>query len=370
MSTYTHKTFLKACLIALLASLAIAATLMAFSVSGANAEVRINVTDYGATRNDSTNDTRAFEAAMVAAAASGGVAYVPGPGVYRIFNLKQPSGSDLEVEATATLKKYGTSNGPLFRWQGPSVGSFLRDVHVRGVNGDFTLDLSDAGAQTPGFRIRNVQGFSIEHMKCIQNDSRQNTLPPTSSRPCITVLSRQSEQLASGLYSTAYDGTLRDLHGTHAPYGWGLMQFSGGQRIQMRNVSGEGGIPLRLENFEGNVTPMKDITVDGLRCINGHSAVNFNPHGFAHKSNINLRNVTATSCESGAVIKGFLGTYGPNVTIDGLTVIPGDSAQLRDSNTSNALDAWVIGRSRWCVDDDASYPVAITNLSCGGLPND
>ncbi|MDQ3930829.1 MAG: glycoside hydrolase family 55 protein, partial [Chloroflexota bacterium] len=327
-----------------------------------------NVRDFGATPDDSTNDSAAFERAMAAAVGNpgGGVAYVPG-GTYRIANVKPPDHSTLLVEATATLKSYGAT-GPLFSWQAPSVSTFAQDVHVEGVNGDFTMDLSDAGQDVAGFRIRNVQGFSVKHMLCIQNDSNQLQEAPSSRKPCISFLPQQSTQLSSGLYSAPYDGVLTDLHSTHSPYGWGLIQMSGGQRITISDISGVGGIPLRLENYAANWTPIKDITADGVRCTNGNTAVNFNPHDATHQGNIHLTNLTADSCESGVSIKGT-GTYGPDVTVDTLNVIPGNSAQLHDPADTTFVGAWIIGPSQWCVDsrDNLGYTIGLSNLACGGL---
>jgi hypothetical protein len=32
--------------------------------------------------------------------------------------------------------------------------------------------------------------------------------------------------------------------------------------------------------------------------------------------------------------------------------------------------AWIVGPSRWCVDDrTTSYEVQLSNVNCGGLPN-
>ena len=346
----------------------IAALMLATTVGVPMAQTRYDVTNYGATPNNSSNDSAAFMKAMQAAVRGGGVAYVPS-GTYRIANVKPPNHATLDVKATATLKKYGTSGGPLFLMQGPDARTFLKDVHVKGVNGDFMMDLSGAGDSTPGFVVRNVQGFSIKHMRCIQNDSNKRSGPPSSFRPCVSLLPMQSQKLASGLYSAPYDGTLTDLHSTHSPYGWGLMQFTGGQRIAISNISGEGGIPLRLENFQNNWTPMAHITADGVTCINGHAAANFNPHGVHHAGDIHLTNVRADSCEEGLSIGGT-GTYGPNVTVSGLTVVAGNTAQVRTPSTNDPLGSWYIGPSKYCVRDYTnSYSVAITNKSCRGLPN-
>jgi hypothetical protein len=127
---------------------------------------------------------------------------------------------------------------------------------------------------------------------------------------------------------------------------------------------------LRLENFETNWAPMFDITADGVRCVGGHEAVGFNPHGAQHDGNLHVTNVRVESCESGIGFSGT-GTYGPNVTVDGLTVVPGNTAQVRDPDPNQTyVGAWLIGESKWCIQDKTdSYNVQVTNVDCNGLPN-
>src|SRR5919112_1322145 len=339
-----------------------------FTVGAPTTTTRLSVLDYGATPDDSNDDSAAFQKAMAAAVQAGGVAYVPA-GTFLISGVKLPDHATLQVEAAATLKKYGTDTGPLFTMQGPDAGTFATDVHVEGVNGAFTMDLGDAGQDVAGFRIRNVAGFSVKHMLCIQNDDNQLQEAPSSRKPCLSLLPIQQTALPSGLYSAPYDGVLEDLHSTQSPYGWGLLQFSGGQRIRISDVSSEGGSALRLENYSANWTPMWDITADGVGCQNGHDAVHMNPHGATHFGNIHVTNVVANSCES-AVSIGGEGSYGPDVTIDGVTAIPGTTAQDRDSARDlGYVGAWLIGPSMYCVSDrSVAYEVSVSNVNCA-LPS-
>src|SRR5919107_2150620 len=272
-----------------------------FTVGAATTTTRVSVLDYGATPDDSNDDSAAFQKAMAAAVQAGGVAYVPA-GTFLISGVKLPDHATLRVEAAATLKKYGTTTGPIFTMQGPDAATFATDVHVEGVNGAFTMDLGDAGQDVAGFRIRNVAGFSVRHMLCVQNDDNPLQEAPSSRKPCLSLLPVQQTALPSGLYSAPYDGVLEDLHSTQSPYGWGLLQFSGGQRIRISDVSSEGGSALRLENYSANWTPMWDIIADGVGCQNGHDAVHMNPHGATHFGNIHVTNVVANSCESAVSI--------------------------------------------------------------------
>src|SRR5215203_2258070 len=327
-----------------------------------------NVRNFGATGNGTSNDTAAFEKAMAEAARVGGVVYVPAPGNYRIANVTPPSNTRLQVQAGASLKKYGSTNGPLFNVAGPNETTFVNNVHIEGVGGTFTIDLYDAGSDTAGIRYRNVRNFSLRNMICIQNNDNPTQEDPSSCKPCISFLPQPAGPV-NGVYNHAIDGVLENIHSRRSPYGWGLMQITGGENLRFFNISSEGGVPLRLENYSNNWTPMSNIVADGVTCKNGHDAVHMNPHGATHTGPITIKNVVADSCESALSIAGD-GTYGPSTSIDGLTVIPGNTAQIRDPDPGGYVGAWIVGPSRWCVDArTTSYNILLSNVNCEGLGN-
>jgi Pectate lyase superfamily protein/Thrombospondin type 3 repeat len=331
-------------------------------------ETTVNVRDFGATGDGTSNDTEAFERAMAQAARVGGVAYVPAPGNYRIANVNPPSNTRLQVQAGASLKKYGSDNGPLFSVHGPNDTTFVNNVHIEGVGGTFNIDLSDAGSDTAGIRYRNVRNFSLRNMICIQNNDNPSQEDPSSRKPCISFLPQPAGPV-NGVYNHPIDGVLENIHSIRSPYGWGLTQISGGENVRFFDISSEGGVPLRLENYSNNWTPMSNIVADGVTCKDGHDAVHMNPHGARH-GKVTIRNVVADSCESALSLKGD-GSFGADSTITGVTVIPGNQAQLRDEATTGYVGAWVIGPSRWCIDNDdpLGYTISLLNVDCGDLSN-
>jgi hypothetical protein len=342
-----------------------------YSVSIPVTETRVNVKDFGATGNGTSNDTAAFESAM-ANAGAGEVVYVPAPGTYRIANVNIPSDTFVKVQAGAVLKKYGTNAGPLFRAQGPNDTTFAKNIYIEGDRGTFTMDLNDAGADTAAVRFSNVDGFSLKNAVCIQNNGNQEMLPPTSYKPCLSFLSTNTTP-TNGIYNAPRNGVLDNVHSKRSPYGFGLTQFNGGYNIRLTNISSEGGVPLRLESFKGSATPMDKIVADGVTCKNGHDALHMNPHGTDHGT-ITVRNVTVDSCESALSIKKdntLGGSYASDSSISNVTVIPGNTAQLRDSDPTNDAGSWIIGSSKWCVDTESNlgYKVNLSNMLCGGLPD-
>jgi hypothetical protein len=244
----------------------------------------------------------------------------------------------------------------------------VNNVHIEGVGGTFTIDLYDAGSDTAGIRYRNVRNFSLRNMICIQNNDNPTQEDPSSRKPCISFLPQPAGPV-NGVYNHAIDGVLENIHSRRSPYSWGLTQITGGENLRFFNISSEGGVPLRLENYSNNWTPMSNIVADGVTCKNGHDAVHMNPHGATHTGPITIKNVVADSCESALSIAGD-GTYGPDTSIDGLTVIPGNTAQIRDPGPGGYVGAWIVGPSPWCVDArTTSYNILLSNVNCEGLGN-
>jgi hypothetical protein len=193
--------------------------------------------------------------------------------------------------------------------------------------------------------IRNVHNFSIKNAVCIQNNDNTTQEAPSSRRPCFNYIAPNSTP-TNGVYNHPTDGVMKNVHSEQSPYGWGLVQTSGGDNLRFLNISSEGGVALRVENYSNGWTPMKNIFADGVICKNGHDAVHWNPHGASHPGPITVRNVVADSCESAMSIAGD-GSYGPNASADGVTVIPGNQAQLRDDVKTDYPGAWVVGPSKW-----------------------
>jgi len=94
----------------------------------------------------------------------------------------------------------------------------------------------------------------------------------------------------------------------------------------------------------------------------------------AQHGKVTIRNVVADSCESALSLKVdrvLGGSFGADSPITGVTVMPGNQAQLRDDVTTGRVGAWVIGPSRWCIDNEdlLGYTIGLSNVDCGDLSN-
>src|SRR5215208_307945 len=294
---------------------------------------RYDVRDFGATPNDASDDTAAFEDAMAAAGANE-VVYVPA-GTYRVANVGIPGNTTVEIESTATIKKFGTGNGPVFSMRGVANTSFVQNIHVYGVNGKFCLDMSDAPQDTTGFRLRSVKNFSIKNMDALGRDNDPAALTDANGsilKPVISFVPMDTTQL-NGEWEHPKGGVIENVTATEQAFGWGLTQLTGAEDIHFQDISSTGGVALRLENFEYNVTTVDDVTADNVTCIDGKNAVTMNPHN-ADNGDVHITDVTVNSCYQAVSLADDPAFPNANFdstsTIDNVDVTAGSTAQVND----------------------------------------
>jgi hypothetical protein len=136
--------------------------------------------------------------------------------------------------------------------------------------------------------------------------------------------------------------TLRNVHATGAPYGYGPTQITGGNDLTFVNVSSDGGEALRLETDGNGILGVHGVTADRITCTNGNAAFTMVAHG-APSDTVHVTNVSATNCYEGSKVRS-----GPvdDITITGEVVVKGDTAQL--PNGSDDLGGWHLGPSAGC----------------------
>jgi hypothetical protein len=331
--------------------------------------IDITSSPYLATGNDTTNDANAINSAM-ADAGPNTVVYIP-DGTFYFNSIYPPSDTEIAVQGTTVIKRYGSS-GPLFTLQGVADTDFAQNIDIYGVGGRPLIDVSTENTNSSGFRVRSVKNFSIKNFDIHANNSNPASEPPTTLRPGVSFLPVGQTKIGTE-WQHAHNGLIENVHGSGYGKGWGITQLTGAEDVHFENISSEGGIALRLENFEGSATTIDDVTADGVTCLNGSAAVSMQPHN-ADDGNVQVENVTANSCGDGISVFDDdvfpSGNFDPS-TINNVDVNPGSTAQVRDFSEPST-GAWLVRDSEWCVDTerDLNYPMpTITNIDCGGLPS-
>lgn len=128
------------------------------------------------------------------------------------------------------------------------------------------------------------------------------------------------------------NGDIRNCQVNNSSPGYGLIQVQAGNNISFENLSGIGGVTLRLET--GNSSPLvgtlNNLFARNIRCTNGRSAVFLQPHAATHGS-VQITKVVAKSCSYAVeAAPGFVrasensqgikpGTFNGPINIDGIT---------------------------------------------------
>ena len=184
--------------------------------------------------------------------------------------------------------------------------------------------------------------------------------------------------LINEVFGVPSKGIIENIHTENASYGYGVIQMQSGNNIVYRNLSGKGGVTLRLESglnvnqlfrpvgskpiyningFELPLTIDKQPKIDlvfanNISCENGHAAFTMSPHTVKQGS-VFLSKIRTISCEAGGeVSKGFVnnfkreekaglavskfniekGSFSSNSSISDVIAVFGQYAQIKSKN--------------------------------------
>lgn len=358
-----------------------------------------DVKSTGARGDGHGNDTAAFLRAEDAALTSKvrfadgpgkrpqAVVYVP-PGSYRLLRLAFRSDIRMEVDAGAVLEQAGgrnipvTDNAPaLIDWDGPP-GHALTNVSLVGVgsatggrkslaqplfkgwqvDGDFTFDLdpkyTDSNDAVTGLQALNVDGFLIENVYSIENDTQPSVAPknkndwwPQSRKAAMGLRERSDTPSNGSVYYDPHNGTIENWYNVHAPKGYGPNQVNAGHNLVMRHIFSRGGTSLRLEtdasqgkSFASEIRGLRADDIAGEDC---NRVVAFVPHAQTN-IDVHVSHVQSVGCFA-AVLESFDETnkQAPgkfvDSTISDVTVIGTDHAQ---DSIPNSDGLWKDGPSQ------------------------
>ncbi len=361
----------------------------------------------GARGDGAGDDTAAFLKAQDAALASavrlpngpGGrpqaVVYVP-PGTYRLLRLPFRSDVRMEVDAGAVLAQAGgrdievKNNAPsLIEWDGPP-GKALTNVSLVGVNsssgarkaladplfpgwtvkGSFTFDLdpaaTDSNVAVTGIQALNVDGFSIQNVLSIENDSQPEAAPkekdgwfPQSRKAALGLRGRSDTPADGTAFYDPHNGTIENWYNVRGPKGFGPNQINSGHNLTFRHIFSRGGTTLRFETDASQGKPfgseLRGVQAEDIAGESCNRAVVFAPHAQAN-FDVHVSKVQAVGCSAG-VLESFDETNAQtpgrfeNSTITDVTVTGNGRAQ---NSTPQSKGLWVVGTSEKAFAKDAT----------------
>ncbi|MGY5353205.1 T9SS type A sorting domain-containing protein [Wenyingzhuangia sp. IMCC45533] len=206
------------------------------------------------------------------------------------------------------------------------------------------------------------------------------------------------------------NGVVYNSSSAYAHYGYGLIQTQAAENVLFKDISGDGGVTLRLET---GFTSMNNVQVGGVDKMfatnvynqNGNSSLMISPHAM-HNGTVDVSGVSSLSSgfalriEAGFISKKYnqdvgltVGTYG-KVTVDNVEGVFGNTAQLKakhdklipsefnfdrndpavaattndggESVTGPAIVTYLMSANFKC-NDDGTENVTVTNINSTGF---
>ncbi|MCL5244850.1 hypothetical protein M4I21_03455 [Cellulophaga sp. 20_2_10] len=142
-------------------------------------------------------------------------------------------------------------------------------------------------------------------------------------------------------------GIIKNVFMTNMHVGYGVIQMQTGKTILCKNISGEGGITMRVETGAAgtnmvNEKTVDDIVVRDINVKNGDAAMNFSPHR-VDQGRVDVERVVAiNSTHAVQIAAGFLdnntdgveniGTFDNRSYVGDITVTGGYGAQIKSKD--------------------------------------
>lgn len=239
------------------------------------------VADYGASGSDTTDDSVALQTAIddMTLLPNGGKITIPS-GTFYLVGILLKSNVHIEIDPGTTIRTATpAANGTIFAFglsgSGADALVTISNISIRASSGRFTVDISDV-APNPTYKVavvncKNADNFMIADCNIIENHTR---------------LSSFTFNLAEdgGQYFRPRNGLVKNADNLYGHYGYGMIQVQCGYNIMFTNLTGTGGVTLRLESGANDVAAApQSINIDqiyarNISITNGHYALMMGPH--------------------------------------------------------------------------------------------
>ncbi|NJB82187.1 T9SS type A sorting domain-containing protein [Wenyingzhuangia aestuarii] len=321
-------------------------------------------------------------------------------GTYKIASgIVLKSNVHIKVEAGVIFELDG--DGTIFSAQSGSetpltnfslVGLGTDNTATGGTDDRFVIkfkyeNVSSDTKKSAVIRIGNAANFKLSNFKIIDQYTQPSsialsaefstkTMYPNAKDPNDPTKSIAGKsKLINKVYGVPNKGIIENITNENGAYGYGLVQMQAGENIVYRNLSGSGGVILRLESglnltqlfrplnslptyikdnssasgykvrpssgSGSNITEGLPLTIDNqpkinkvfatnISCKNGHAAFTMSPHTI-NQGFVSLINITSKSCEfTGEISDGFINNFSREVSagldIDSFQILPGSYA--------------------------------------------
>lgn len=301
------------------------------------------VQDYDVDNDFDTDDSAQMQRAINDISKNGGGKLIIPAGNYSFIDIEVKSNIHIEVHSAAVIRPTEylemSKNGKFKNYKIFSFGSkasiaenvlFTSNEKTKRC----TIDLTQAtNKRVAVFALRNIENFLFSDISIQDNQTvfSSFTLGVTTHK--------------EGHFFPR-NGIIKNCTTTNADYGYGLVQVQAGKNILFKNISGQGGVTLRLETGETKMNNLQkggvhDIFGYNIECHDGNAGVMISPHAM-HNGIVTIDGVTTTNCGFGVRIgAAFIskkyrqdiglinGTFDPKSSVKNVKSTFGETAQVK-----------------------------------------
>lgn len=255
-----------------------------------------------ATFPSGSTSTSALQGLINNLSSSGGGVLTITPGTYTLGQVHMKTGVHIRVHPNVVFKS--APRNALFRSGYDNNFANVNNWSFQSTNGEkFTFDFTDLQPNEGlrAFQLGNTNNFKLSDFLVLDNYTKFNAV--------------SSGAVGSSPAKFASFGIIENLDIKKAHYGYGLTQNQVIQNTLFRNLSGEGGVTLRLESgFQGladlyltDKTPIiNNVFGRNISCTKGAHTVMLSPHTIT-QGLVDIRDVSGESCEAVVSVNfGFL----------------------------------------------------------------
>jgi hypothetical protein len=316
----------------------------------------------------------------------GGVVQIPA-GTYSFKNIALKSDVHLEIDKGAVIQPAIDGDTKSFSIFNLGVdGDPVENISIRGTGGRYTVELP---AYEPGIRVfsfKQVRNFHVSNVNIIDHLTKFSCFQFGTSATSKDGIWRPTQ------------GTIAHANVTGAAYGYGLVQLQSAESVLFEDLSGTGGVTLRLETGEkkmnnSQIGGMDHIIGKNIACTDGNAAAMISPHSMENGV-VQLDGIKSIGCgfgvriESGFIAKKYStpglerGTFAKGSYVKNVDATFGTNAQLKSKHfkympaqlknqiqdASESEDGESVrGPSIAGVVNDANYTVIVENVTTHGF---
>lgn len=308
-------------------------------------------------KSNGIDDSENFQEAIDALNKKGGGVLRVENGTYYLAGVHMKTGVHIRIRPGVVFKpvEQRTDMFTTPKYYTDPEEEHVNNFSIVGEDGKFLVDMSDGYDRSWRSFVSVRSGYNFRLANFVIEDS----FTPLSSLTLGPVVDSDVDlsDEEHPVFASPNSGIVENIDVINEHFGYGLIQIQAGQKILFRDLTGIGGVTLRLETglnslqlLDKKSPRLEDIYARNISCVDGHSAVAISPHTI-RQGIVDVRGVYSYSCAYAVTIgAGFVGTrpgqqdpergltpgwFDPGSVVEDVIAVFGQNAMLKTQYFKN-----------------------------------